>query len=208
MASNLCCTAEYEARPDSPELPNARPGLATPAKGPHLPHHLPSPISNLTSGRSEGPHKLHESFNNAHTYPEDNTSPAQATNARFGRGSMYSLRSLHKMTSMRSILKRKLPKDPSNKDPAMLLIRSKAKSKANSVESSTVIKQPREGPSRLFNITKNDLQKDLLSDKKPDEGGYDPDAEILDDIARKIGKKSPGKRPSIHRIEWTPSTSR
>jgi hypothetical protein len=52
------------------------------------------------------------------------------------------------------------------------------------------------------------LRKDLLSDKKPEEGGYDSDAEMLDDIAKNIGKKSPGKRPSIHSIDWNHSTGR
>jgi hypothetical protein len=72
----------------------------------------------------------------------------------------------------------------------------------------TVVKVPREGPNTQLKITKADLKKDLLSDRQPDEGGYDPDAEVLDDITKNIGKKSPAKRPSIHSVEWQSSPGR
>ena len=72
----------------------------------------------------------------------------------------------------------------------------------------TVVKQLKDGTNQQLQITKDDLRKDLLSDKKPDEGGYDSDAEALDEIANNIGKKSPIKRASIHSIDWTTTTGR
>ena len=108
------------------------------------------------------------------------------------------------MTSMRSIIRRKFSKDLTNEAPDLVPARS------NSIQSEpgTVLRQTKDGPNLQLQITKEDLRKDLLSDKKPDEGGYDSDAEVLDDIAKNVGKKSPTKRPSIHSVDWTTSTGR
>ncbi|CAO2658559.1 Nn.00g062820.m01.CDS01 [Neocucurbitaria sp. VM-36] len=205
MASKLCCTAEQDGRPGSPELPNARVSQATPAKRPLLPKETASPNSRFTSAQSADLHELHNIFNNAQDQVEDQASPTRIPRARFSRGSLYSLRSLHKMTSMRSIIRRKFSKDL----PRSLVApptRSTVKNKVIG-EEPTVVKQLIDGPNHQLNITKDDLKKHLLSDRKPDEGGYDPDAEMLDDIASNIGKKTPGKRPSIHSIDWMPFTS-
>ena len=204
MASKLCCTAEQEGRPDSPELPNARVSQATPAKRPLLPNDASSPNSRFTSARSEDLHELREIFHNARDSDEDRAMPMRAIRARFSRPSMHSIRSLHKMTSMRSIIRRKFSKDLTNEAPDLVPARS------NSIQSEpgTVLRQTKDGPNLQLQITKEDLRKDLLSDKKPDEGGYDSDAEVLDDIAKNVGKKSPTKRPSIHSVDWTTSTGR
>lgn len=71
-----------------------------------------------------------------------------------------------------------------------------------------MIVHPKEGPGEQLRATRDHLHNHLLSDMKPEQGGYDSDAEMLDDIANRIGKKTPSKRLSIHSIEWTPSTGR
>jgi hypothetical protein len=112
------------------------------------------------------------------------------------------------MTGMRAIIRKKFSKDLPKKileDPP---VRSHDEKQSTHVEPDTVVKRMRDGPNQQLKITKDDLRRDLLSDKKPDEGGYDSDAEMLDDIAKNIGKKSPGKRPSIHSIDWNTSTGR
>jgi hypothetical protein len=211
MASKLCCTAEQEGRPDSPGLPNARVNQATPAKRPLLPKDASSPNSRFTSARSEDLHELQEIFHNARHSDEDRAMPMRGVRARFSRSSMHSIRSLHKMTSMRSIIRRKFSKNLKEQAPDLVPARPNTKHEGHkSVQSEpdTVVRQVKDGPNHQLQITKDDLRKDLLSDKKPDEGGYDSDAEMLDDIAKNIGKKSPNKRPSIHSVDWMPSTGR
>jgi hypothetical protein len=205
MAAKLCCTAEQEGRPGSPELPNVRVNDATPTKLPLLSTETGSPNSRFTSVGSEEMHELHQIFHNAQD--ADQTSPKRAPRSRSSRQSVNSLRSLHRMTSMRSIIRRKFSKDLSRKNSSLYNGQHKVQD-AISEESDTVIKRPQDEPQRQLKVTKDDLRKDLLSDKKPAEGGYDSDAEVLDDIARNIGKKIPSKRPSIHSVDWTPSTSR
>jgi hypothetical protein len=120
---------------------------------------------------------------------------------------MYSLHNLHKMTSMRSLIKRKFSKEPVRKDSSKL---QDARS-AHGVDvdgQNTVVRQHRGQPDGQLKITKHDLRKDLLSDKGPEEGGYDADAEVLDDVAKNVGKKVSGKRQSVHSINWSASTSR
>jgi hypothetical protein len=137
--------------------------------------------------------------------------PMRGVRARFSRSSMHSIRSLHKMTSMRSIIRRKFSKNLKEQAPDLVPARPNTKHEGHkSVQSEpdTVVRQVKDGPNHQLQITKDDLRKDLLSDKKPDEGGYDSDAEMLDDIAKNIGKKSPNKRPSIHSVDWMPSTGR
>jgi hypothetical protein len=79
---------------------------------------------------------------------------------------------------------------------------------ARSTEADTVIRTPKQGANLELHVTKTNLKRDLLSDKTAEEGGYDSDAEVLDDIAKKVGKKSPSERPSLHSIDWTPSSGR
>ncbi|KAH7084629.1 hypothetical protein BKA63DRAFT_402272 [Paraphoma chrysanthemicola] len=205
MASKLCCTAEEEGRSDSPELPNARVSAATPAARPLLPKPTVSLGSRFTSAQSDELHELRQIFNNAQDHAPATKPPQKGSRAGSSQPSIISLHSLHKMTSMRSIIRRKFSRDLSKKDKEALGPNPNGK-KGDIMESATVVKH--EEPNRQLRITKDDLRKDLLSDKRPAEGGYDSDAEVLDDIARNIGKKTPGKRPSIHSVEWSPSTAR
>ncbi|KAH9881191.1 hypothetical protein J1614_001686 [Plenodomus biglobosus] len=208
MASRLCCTAEQEGRTDSPELPNARISETTPANRPLLLQAEGSPTSRFTSARSEDLHELREIFDSAQVQSDSHALPSPMPRSRFGRQSMHSLRSLHKMSSMRSIIRRKFSKDTPGHDLACSSGASLKDGKTISEESSTMIIQQKEGPDEQLRATKDHLRNHLLSDKKPEQGGYDSDAEMLDDIANRIGKKTPGKRLSIHSIEWTPSTGR
>jgi hypothetical protein len=207
MASKLCCTAEQECRPDSPGLPNARLSGATPAKQPLLPKLPTSPNSRFTSVRTDDLHELQEIFDHAQDGTDGQVTPTRAPRARFSRASNYSLYSLHKMASMRSLIKRKFSKDLAKKDSRMK-IHIEALQKVTTIEQDTVVRTSKEEAKQQLRITKDDLRKDLLSDKKPDEGGYDSDAEMLDDLARNIGKKTPSKRASIHSVNWSPSTGR
>jgi hypothetical protein len=207
MASKLCCTAEQEGRSGSPELPNARVSDTTPANRPLLPKQPSSPNSHFTSARSEDLHELRQIFDNARDDGPDKASPPKVPRARHSRASVYSLHSLHKMTSMRSILRRKFSKDMPKK-ASDASVRPQTAERPINEEPDTVIKRSTEDPKQQLKVTKEDLRKDLLSDKKPAEGGYDSDAEVLDDVARNIGKKTPNKRPSIHSVDWSPSTGR
>ncbi|KAF2872770.1 hypothetical protein BDV95DRAFT_606345 [Massariosphaeria phaeospora] len=207
MASKLCCTAEQEAREGSPELPNARLSAATPANKPLLHNKNASQGSRFTSARSEDLHELRQIFDNAKDHDADETTPAKSPRSRFARPSVYSLHSLHKMKSMHALIKRRFSKDMSRKDSNGQPTTSTPKKKPSIAEDAdTAAKQARDGPELQLKAAKDGLRKDLLSDKKPAEGGYDSDAEVLDDIARNMGKKSASKRPSIHSIDWTPST--
>jgi glutamyl-tRNA reductase len=208
MATKLCCTAEQDDRSDSPELPNARVSQATPANQPLLLKDISSPNSRFTSAGTEDLNELHEIFHNARDSNQDRAMPMRALRARFSRPSIHSIRSLHKMTSMRSLIRRKFSKELPTKTSGVLSVHAEPKQKSIASISDTVVKQLKHGPNQQLQITKDDLRKDLLSDKKPDEGGYDSDAEVLDDIAKNIGKKSPSKRPSIHSVDWTTTTGR
>jgi hypothetical protein len=112
------------------------------------------------------------------------------------------------MKSMHSIIRRKFSKDLSSRPSCSNVKLAGGKKCVQPSPGDTVLKQPNDGPNLQLKVTKDDLKRDLLSDKKPDEGGYDPDAAVLDDIVKDFGKKSPSKRPSVHSIEWTPSTTR
>jgi hypothetical protein len=111
------------------------------------------------------------------------------------------------MKSIHALIKRKFSKDMVKANSKTHLKDSIPKKPATE-NPDTVVVVPRDGPNTQLMITKADLRKDLLSDNQPEEGGYDPDAQVLDDIAKNIGKKSPSKRPSIHSIEWQSSPGR
>ncbi|KAL1612371.1 hypothetical protein SLS60_000597 [Paraconiothyrium brasiliense] len=208
MASKLCCTVEQEGHPDSPELPNGRVTEApTPARLPLLPKPVGSVNSHFTSARTEDLHELRQIFDNAKDNDPTRVSPTKAAGrARFKKPSMYSLHSIHRMKSMRSLIRRKFSRDLAKK-PCGDLGQSTDGEEAATSASDTVIKQNKVGHNVQVQVTKDHLRKDLLSDKRRDEGGYDSDAQVLDDIAKNIGKKTPSKRPSIHSIDWTPSTA-
>jgi hypothetical protein len=207
MASKLCCTGDQDERSDSPELPNARVN-ETPAKLPLLPKRPPSQNSHFTSARTDDLHELRQIFDNAKDDGSKPPSPRKAGRAHLIRPSVYSLHSLHKMKSMHSIIRQKFTKDLSKVSPGNPSRPENAKTNAEPTTTNTVLKQPNDSPNLQLNITKHDLKKNLLSDKKPDEGGYDSDAQMLDDIAKNIGRKAPSKRPSVHSIEWTPTNPR
>jgi hypothetical protein len=111
------------------------------------------------------------------------------------------------MTSMRSILRRKFSKDLTRKK-SNTSTRPQTGQETINEQPDTVIKHLNEDPRQRLKVTKDDLRKDLLSDKKPAEGGYDSDAEVLDVVAKNIGKATPTKRPSIHSVDWAPSSGR
>ncbi|RAR12516.1 hypothetical protein DDE82_000227 [Stemphylium lycopersici] len=198
--------SSQDGRADSPELPNARLSQPTPASRPLLPKDTSSPNSRFTSARSEDLHELREIFHNARDSGQDRATPMQAVRARFSRPSMHSIRSLHKMPSMRSMIRRRFSRDLTKKASLHPSQHSDSKDDTGKARHDTVIKQQKHKPKQQLHITKEDLRKDLLSDKKPDEGGYDSDAEVLDDVARNIGKRSPTKRPSIHSVDWVTSS--
>lgn len=206
MASKLCCTAEQEGRPGSPELPNVRVTEATPKPRPLLPKPNGSPNSRFTSARSDELHELQQIFNSAKDYENETPTPAKPPRTHLNRASIYSLHSLHKMKSMHSILRRRFSKDLSKKPSDSHVKPSHTSKHANVEDANTVVKPPQARPNLRLQIAKADLRKDLLSDKRPDEGGYDPDAKVLNDVAKDFGKRTPTKRPSIHSIEWTSTT--
>ncbi|CAN9309684.1 unnamed protein product [Alternaria sp. RS040] len=207
MATKLCCTAEQDHRSESPELPNARLSQLTPANRPLLPKSTGSPGSRFASARSEDLHELREIFHNAQASDQDRAMPMRALRARFSRPSMHSIPSLHKMTSMRSLIRRKFSKELPEKASGVSSAHTQPKQNSITSIPDTVVKQLKDSNQQL-RITKHDLRKDLLSDKKPDEGGYDSDAKVLDDIAKNIGKKPLSKRPSIRSVDWTTTTGR
>jgi hypothetical protein len=207
MAANLCCTAGQQGRPDSPELPNARTRSTAPVTQPLLPSIPVSSDSQFTSAQTNELLELQHIFEGVREQGVNQASPAQKPRARFSRTSMYSLHNLHKMTSMRSIIKRKFSKEPVRKDSSKLRDACRA-DEVDGDDQNTVVRQPRNQAGGQLKITKHDLRKDLLSNKGLSEGGYDPDAEVLDDVARNVGKKASGKRRSIHSVDWSASTGR
>lgn len=207
MASRLCCTSEQDGRPGSPELPNARLSSATPARQPLLPKLPGSMNSRFTSIRSDELHELHQIFDHLQDGADEQATPTQALRARFSRASIYSLQSLHKMTSMRSLLKRRFSRDLVRKGPGPN-IHIEATQKVTRTDQATVVRNSKNQAKQQMRFTKEDLRKDLLSDKKPEEGGYDSDAEVLHEIARNVGKRTPSKRASIHSVNWSPSNNR
>ncbi len=209
MASKLCCTAEQDTnRPDSPHLPNARLRPATPANRPLLLQHIGSPQSAFTSTRSEDLLEIRDIFDHAHDHLEHRPFLEQAPRTRLSRASSHSLRSLHKMASMRSIIQRKFSKEYSKKDLVCSSKHTKTKTKVSKLEHSILPKKTHKAHNEQFSNIKTDLHNHLLSDKKASKGGYDSDAEVIDDMAKNFGKKIMGKRPSIHSIDWATSISR
>ncbi|KAF2742562.1 hypothetical protein M011DRAFT_481604 [Sporormia fimetaria CBS 119925] len=190
-AAKLCCGDED--RSPSPPLPNARMSSATP-KRPLLRKTTPgtSPGSRFTSARSEDLHELRQIFDSA----KDSPSPQLKKRKSTKKGSTYSLRSL---------LGKKRSKEIKSKPSSVRSKKQPSKPFSSRLAPDTVLRTPNEGPNLQVKITKSDLRKDLLSDKCPEDGGYDPDAEVLDDAAKQVGRKCPSKRPSLHSIEWVGS---
>ncbi|ORX94665.1 hypothetical protein BCR34DRAFT_219845 [Clohesyomyces aquaticus] len=201
MANKLCCTADQRDSSSSPDLPAIRVSEATPKK-PLLQNEPGSYGSRFNSTRSTDIHELRLIFDNA---KDDDSKEISPPKYRFVRPSIHSLHSLQKVKSVHALIKRRFSKDmPRTKSTAQL--NDTPKNDREQTEApDTVIKVSRDVPNLQLKITKEDLRKDLFSNKKPEEGGYDSDAEVLDDIAKGFGKKTPNKRTSLHSIEWTPS---
>ena len=117
--------------------------------------------------------------------------------ARPGRGARTSSspHNLQKIKSVRALIKKKLSSD---------LLKSRSTIQAKGPASHTTGNE--NGQGAVIKITKEDLRNDLLSHKKPEEGGCDPDAEVLDDIVKRLERKIPTKKTSIHSIEWNTSS--
>lgn len=109
---------------------------------------------------------------------------------------------------MRSVIKKKFSKDFNKKAPSTPTHHSDANEGTPKSTPDTVIKLQKRGPKQQLQITKLELHNNLLSNKKAHEGGYDSDAQVLDDVARNAGKRSPNKRPSIHSVDWIASPGR
>jgi hypothetical protein len=210
MAANLCCTKEQRGGSSSPELPNARTAnatLATPATQakqrllsapPSIPDSSSSPF---TSTRTDELHELREIFDGAKDNQASSPLPLRSSDSRTRLLRRSS--SLQKISAVHSKLKRKFSKDLSGKNSKQHLRRSPHRKAKLQKSRGNLDKKPQDGPYLYAKATKAELRKDLLSNKKPDEGGYDSDAQILDDIAKKIGKRTPSKRTSLHSIEWS-----
>ncbi|CAI6338322.1 unnamed protein product [Periconia digitata] len=206
MASKLCCTAEDASRTSSPALPNIRMSEATPAKLPLLSDHTHSQgSSRFTSAQTGDLCEIRNIFQNASSDHPNPSPRAKAGHARFIKPSMYSLRSIHRIKSVQSMIRRKLSKDLSKKSSRdHTQAGGGVKNAALGTASDIPLKLSQDPPNLKLKLTKFDLKENLLSDKDPHEGGYDPDAEVLDDIRKNVGRRAP-KRPSIHSIEWSPS---
>lgn len=208
MASKLCCTAEQNSRPSSPALPNARLSHAAPQGRPLLPPLSHAGSWRLTSTPSEDLHELRDMFENAQDCSHSQASPIPAPRMPFGRPSMQSLRSLHKMTSMRSIIKRRFSKDLPKQSLAMDRVHSDTKTSSVAKEPDSIVRQPKIIQSQPPNIPRANLKTVLRSERNIHGSEYDADAVIIDDIGKRLEKKPLVSRPSIHSIDWTPSTNR
>ncbi|PVI07885.1 hypothetical protein DM02DRAFT_666355 [Periconia macrospinosa] len=209
MATKLCCTAVDESRTSSPQLPNAPITEATPVRLPLTSHQTQSQSSRFTSAQTGDLCEIRDIFQNASGNLPSPSPPIKAGRARFIKPSLYSLHSLHKMKSVHSLIRRKLSKDLSKKSSSE---HARASGAAKNIAAGAtgipdIASKHSKGPPNLqLKLTRFDLKENLLSDKQPHEGGYDPDAEVLDDIGKNMGKR-PLKRPSLHNIEWSPSTA-
>lgn len=208
MASKLCCIAEEDERAGSPDLPNVRLSQPVSTKQPPIPTETNSSNSHFTNDRSGDLYELNDIFHNADHREDDRPTPIRPVRARFSRPSLHSIRSLHKTTSIRSIIKRKLSKDFYKRKSPSPVQHTQARDESPKSPPDTVIKQQKRASRHQVQITKDDLRNNLLSHKKPHQGGYDSDAQVLDDVARNIGKKSPNKRPSIHSVDWVTTPGR
>jgi hypothetical protein len=207
MASKaLCCTADQDERTSSPDLPSARIVNATPAKQPLLAKRAGTPNSQFTSARSQDLHELQQIFSHAGEPGLRESLPAEPK--RLLRPSIYSLHTVHKIKSVHAFLKKQMSKNQTKAATYDTAGDHPPNKRSGSADLDAVMKTPIQGPKLQLKITKADLRKDLLSDKKPEDGGYDPDAEILDDIAQQMGRKAISKRPSVRSIDWTSAPGR
>ncbi|KAF2809427.1 uncharacterized protein BDZ99DRAFT_531730 [Mytilinidion resinicola] len=204
--AKLCCTAEQRSGSSSPDLPNARLSNATPAKRLLFETTGDSQLSQVTSTRSEDMHELQQIFNGA---TDGGSSPTRSGFHIRKSMSTPTGNKVHKIKSVGALIKKRLSRD---------LSRSRSKSSLPSVSGKgakgdendaqgTVVKSAVSGANLEVKITKEDLKKNLLSSRSPDEGGYDDDALELDDVVRKLGRKTPTRRLSIHSVEWTTPTT-
>lgn len=203
MSANLCCAADQRSGSPSPELPNARLSDSTPARCPLLPSKGNSYGSGFTSAQSEDLHKPRQTFESAATieYSLDSL-------ARPGRRARTSSspHNLQKIRSVQALIKKKLSRDLSKSRSTLQAKGPASHTTGNENDQGTVIKISRQGLDTDVKVTKEDLRNDLLSHKKPEEGSYEPDAEVLDDIVQRLERKTPVKRTNIYNIEWNASS--
>ena len=203
MSTNLCCAADQRSGSSSPELPNARLSDSTPARRPLLPSKGNSYGSGSTSAQSEDLHKPRQTFESAATVEYSPGSLARP--GRRARTSSSS-HSLQKIRSVQALIKKKLSRDLSKSRSTLQAKGPASHTTGNENGQGTVIKISRQGLDTDVKVTKEDLRNDLLSHKKPGEDSYDPDAEVLGDIVKRLERKTPIKRTSIHNIEWNASS--
>lgn len=202
-AERFCCTAEQRASTSSPELPNARIAEAAP-RLPPLQGRVRS-NSRFTSAQTEDLIELREIFNNAADSTAETVPP---TDMGHDLKKSRSRHSLAKIKSVHALIKRKMSRDLGRHKSMTPLKGADSTQPGHDDEPGTVVKTPNVGHHAHFKPTKEDLRKNLLSDKDPEEGGYDSDAKVLNDVAKQVGGKSPSKRPSVHDIQWSPSFER
>ena len=198
MPTNLCCAADQRPGSSSPELPNARLSDSAPARRPLLPSRGNSYGPRFTSARSEDLHELRQIFESAATIEYSPDSPARPGR----RARTSSLHNLQKIKSVQALIKKKLSRDLSKSRSTLQAKGPTSHTTGNENGQGTVIKISRQGLDTDVKTTKEDLRNDLLSHKKLEEGGYGPDAEGMDDIVKRLERKTPTKTTSIHSIEW------
>lgn len=197
MASKFCCAAPQ--RSDSPELPNAR----SPAVAENTEISDPDPAvgSTVTSTRTEDRQELQRIFESAGQNTDD----------------LPQLGQLSKAKDSAEVAVDQNPRPPS------LVGKLRKRLSKTATKSHSPLKddgKPKSAPKPHFLIDRNspevkkDIQENLLSESKPDDGGYDPNAESVDiretlpsgphdePINSPIrGRKIPRRSP-LQDIEW------
>ncbi|USP76722.1 uncharacterized protein yc1106_03996 [Curvularia clavata] len=201
MASKLCCITEDE-RACSPEMLNVRLSRAVPTKQPLVPAETNPSNSHFKNDRSRDTCELRDISHNGRHLDGNHSTPTRPVRTRFSRPSMHSIHSLHKVKSMRFIIKKKLSKDIYKKKSSSPVQHTPSRDNSPRTPPNTVIRQQKRASKHQIQITKEALRNNLLANKKPNQRGNDSDAQVLNNTARNIDRKSPGKRPSIHSVDW------
>ncbi len=200
-STELCCTAEQ--RSDSPPLPNVRVSDGSKPQEPllHEPPRANESIYNTT--RTEDiEHELQTIFEAADT---DSFSPDIGRNRKNGFSASHDVD--FKPDDFASRLRKRLSFTSTNS------AKSQKKRRKAGVRSSSG-----NSTSNEMQTMKQKLSKDLLSDQSKAQGGYDSDAEAIEDAtfeAFQLHGQSPGggsptrsrapsfRRTDLRNIEWT-----
>lgn len=194
-----------DERAGSPELPNVRLSRAVPTEQPLVPTEANQCFKD---DRPDNGYELRDIFRNARHLGDDCSTPTQPGRTRFSRPSLHSIRSLHEVTSMRYIIKKKLSKGIYKKKSSTSAQHAPSRDNSPRTPPNTVIKQQKRASKHQLQITKEELRNNLLSNKRQNQGGYNPDAQVLNNATKNISRKSPGKRPSIHSVDWVTTPGR